>query len=350
MVGKGTHRLSFVHLSRALAISLVLLGHVNILFYNKLNYDWFHMGQWERTGGVDFFFIVSGFMIYYLYHKDFGVTGKSRQFLIKRAIRIYPLTCLFTLSTLGMYLLIPSAAEQYTQEIVIKSLLHWPTTPIIPSAWSLSHIIFFYLIFSSLIFKPKVFKPLIAIWIAVIFLNKLLVPNFHSFILSFSTLEIIGGCFVAYVTLNVKLKYSTWLICLGMMGYVGVWVNMNVHFINIYEPIFYCLFAMLMMMGIAMKDRKARRLPKSLSLLGDASYSIFVSHDLFQKLYLWVMMKMKLTDVLGYFLSMSAIIILTVLSGCGVYFVVEKPFTSLLRRIVMTKKGQSRTKLSRVHS
>ena len=56
-------KLLLVQLARAIAIMFVLLGHLNILFYRQFGYDWFDMGEWERTGGVDFFFIVNGFMI-----------------------------------------------------------------------------------------------------------------------------------------------------------------------------------------------------------------------------------------------------------------------------------------------
>jgi len=56
--------------------------------------------------GVDLFFILSGFVIAYVHHKDFAtqVTGNTmKQFMVKRIARIYPVHLLTTLSLVPIY-------------------------------------------------------------------------------------------------------------------------------------------------------------------------------------------------------------------------------------------------------
>jgi len=39
--------------------------------------------------GVDFFFVLSGFIIFYVHQSDIGQVKKFKQFIIKRLLRIY---------------------------------------------------------------------------------------------------------------------------------------------------------------------------------------------------------------------------------------------------------------------
>ncbi|WP_223591804.1 acyltransferase family protein [Neobacillus bataviensis] len=333
----GRRRLSYVQISRAIAILFVLLGHVNILFYTDYKYDWFHMGEWERTGGVDFFFIVTGFMIYYLYHQKVGVPGKTSEFLLKRLIRIYPLYWIFTLLAIGVSVISPAIDGTYSWDYIIKSMLLLETDPILASAWSLSHVMLFYFLFSAYMLKPKIVKPIVLIWIIASQLIGLkIIP--HSFFTNFSNLEILLGCLVAHLTLNYTFRYSSMLIMIGLLGFLGVWINNIYSLINIPAPILYCLFAMILMQGISEKDKRNRKVPKVLSFLGDASYSIYIAHGPFLQVYILILKKLNLISALGNFFSLIIVIVLTVLSSCMVYIVVEKPISKYLRSAVFKKK------------
>ncbi|WP_026576796.1 acyltransferase family protein [Bacillus sp. UNC438CL73TsuS30] len=336
-------KLSYVQISRAVAILFVLLGHVNTLFYTKLRYDWFNMGEWEKTGGVDFFFIVSGFMIYYLYHKHAGVPGKTTEFIWKRVIRIYPIYWLVTLFLIALTLISPSKFEGYSWELIIKSIIILPPIPIVDSAWSLCHVMFFYLIFSAFLFQPKIFKPIIFIWIvATVLIGIKLVPySEKSFIFSFSSLEPLFGCFVAYLTLKYTFKHSTLLISIGLLGFLAVWVNNIYHFMHLNESAFFAVFSMVLMLGISEKDKKDRKVPKLLSFLGDASYSIYIAHASLLHLFLFLLIKIHFVGFLGSFISMAIVILLTIVTCCIIYKFIERPISKYLRKVVFMKKNRS---------
>ncbi|MDQ6600118.1 acyltransferase family protein [Bacillus salipaludis] len=339
-IESGRRKLLYIQVSRAIAILFVLLGHVNILFYTEFKYNWFHLGEWERTGGVDFFFTVTGFMIYYIYHGKAGNSGKATEFFLKRVIRIYPLYWLFTLLTIAASIIFPFIDEPYSFDLIIKSMLTLPTDPILASTWSLSYVMFFYIIFTAFIFKPKIFKPIIFLWIIISILLELKVipKQGNSFFTSFSNLEILFGCLVAHLTLNYRFRYSSLLIILGMAGFLAVWINNIYHLIELQTPIFYSLSSMILMLGISEKDKKNRKVPKALSFLGDASYSIYIAHGPFLQFYILIFKKLNLMGSIGYFFSMSMVILLAVVSSCLVYILLEKPMSNYLRGVVFNGK------------
>lgn len=344
MAGKKSGKLSLVQASRGLAILFVLIGHINLLFYSRYEYDWFDMGRWERTGGVDFFFVVTGFMIYYLYHRHIGNSNKAAGFLLKRLIRIFPMLWIFTVLSAALYNLVPGIGNEYSAEVVLKSLILYPMKePVLSSAWSLSHVVFFYLIFSCLMFSPKIFKPAATVWALItVVLEIFFRDSFSSFFFSFSTLEIVAGSLVAYMMLTYRLGYSTLLIYLGLSGYLTNWLNYIYSYTEIHAPLLYCISAMLIMLGISIKDRTSREIPKSISFIGDASYSIYITHGPLLQLYLFIYEKLHIVEAAGYFLSMCIVILSTVLSACFIYKSLEKPMSQKLRQLAFGKSERNR--------
>ncbi|KMJ58739.1 hypothetical protein AB685_06545 [Bacillus sp. LL01] len=335
-------KLSILQVARVCAILLVVIGHVNVLFYRNFEYDWFGLGRWERLGGVDFFFVVTGFMIYYIYHRHFGVEGKAREFLIKRVIRIFPLYGLFTIILFGLALLFPMLHEPYSWEQIWKSLILFPSQPILTSAWSLSHVIFFYFMFSLVIVKPKIFKPIIGIWVlTTILLKSDLFFQWETFLFSFSTLEIVAGTFIAYVSILYNMKqYANTFLTVGVIGYFGIWVNHIYNWFSFYTPIFYCFFALLIVLGIAIKDRIERKIPPSLLFLGDASYSIYIAHGPFLVFYMLLFRETLLIHLLGYTLSMVIITTMTIVSCSFVFVWIEKPMNGYLRKVMIKEREE----------
>lgn len=336
MTGKKKDRkqLSLIQVARALGILLVVIGHVNLIFYDKFRYDWFNMGQWERSGGVDFFFVVTGFLIYYIYHSKIGIPGRTKDFLLKRFIRIFPLYWLFTFILIATSLFYPSLHESYSWTLVIKSFLLLPDEPILSSAWSLSHVVFFYLLFSLLLFKPKFFKPVIAVWIfTTIVIELKIFSQWESFLFSFSTLEIVFGCIVAYITLRTKIKYSSIILVIGLSGYLMIWINNVLQSFSVHEPLLYCLFSLLIVLGIAIKDTGEIKIPKILAFLGNASYSVYISHGPFLILYVLLFAEPLIRHI-GHFMTTIFILLLTILSACIVYVGIERPLSKYLKDII----------------
>lgn len=336
-------RLNLIQIARAVAIIFVLIGHANVVFLEKWGYDWFHMGSWERTGGVDFFFIITGFMIYYLYHGQAGERGKVSQFLMKRSIRIFPLYWLFTTVAVLAALFIPFASQEVTNGQIWRSLFLFPGEPVLASAWSLTYIFAFYLLFSAYLFLPKVLLPFLFVWSFFTLLIEILGFAFlPSSWFSISIVEIFTGCLVAYVTLRFTIPKPNGLLFIGVAGFIGVWGN-NIYGVVVLSPVlFYWIFAILIVMAIAEKDKTDRKVPASLSFLGDASYSIYIAHGPLLQLYLYIWGRLGLGASIGSFLSLLLLIVMAVLSSCLVYIVIEKPMNQYLRnKFIQTKQRKT---------
>lgn len=100
-------KLSEVQAFRGLAALLVVFLRATLIGREYFQVD-FAQGSFAfGYAGVDFFFVLSGFIISYAHPKDIGVSGAMLPYLCKRAIRIYPCYWLLTLAILPVYFLKP---------------------------------------------------------------------------------------------------------------------------------------------------------------------------------------------------------------------------------------------------
>lgn len=142
-----------------------------------------HHARWKLPGlgvqfpsdagalGVDLFFVISGFIMVLT---TFGKDVTPANFMRRRLERIVPLYWLFTLSVAGLVAIWPNLMPSVrpTSETLIKSLLFIPHLsagmpgegwPIVVVGWTLNYEMFFYLLFALSLFAPRPFPTLIAV-------------------------------------------------------------------------------------------------------------------------------------------------------------------------------------------
>ena len=113
-----------------------------------------------RTGGVDFFFVLSGFLITYVYlPKSINKKITASDFLKKRFLRIYPLVWLFTAAALPVLFAFENIGSPSDRDtiVIIKTFLLIPQKdqPVLGAFWSLSHVVLFYIFFLSFFKKSN---------------------------------------------------------------------------------------------------------------------------------------------------------------------------------------------------
>jgi peptidoglycan/LPS O-acetylase OafA/YrhL len=120
--------------------------------------------------GVPYFFVLSGFIIYHVHRADLGQAGALGRFVVKRAVRLFPMFLVVSLAMLLAFLVSPSMAGQreLTPLGVAADLLLLPHADAILSiSWTLRHEMVFYALFAlALWFGPKAFWA-IGAWIAI---------------------------------------------------------------------------------------------------------------------------------------------------------------------------------------
>ena len=181
-------RIHSLQILRFIAAFLVFIGHSQheLLELLGAQADGWTFVPLDWGLGVDIFFVISGFVMYFLTADGFGVTGGPGDFMRRRLIRIVPLYWLFSLLMLAALahaarsggLPLPSSLN------IAFSFLFLPGPqcadycfPVFSLGWTLNYEMMFYCIFAvGLFFSRKVGLALIFGTILFLMLAALVAP------------------------------------------------------------------------------------------------------------------------------------------------------------------------------
>lgn len=328
---------------RAFGAIFVLLFHATILFNEKLNYHYLFNFFKFGYSGVDIFFVLSGFIIYYVHSKDIGLKKHGLKFIKKRFLRVYPIYWIVLTLVAPIYYLVPNFGSDEIKEIpnIIKSYTLFPqymNNQLLTVSWTLSHEVWFYFLFSLLIFFDKRISKLILIIISsftliFIFFNisESLVLNFIFSPLNF---EFLMGCIIAYYSLNKTMKYGYYSFLTGIIIFSASSLLVSSGIVNLHRVIQFGVPAAIITYSIvSIELNNGFSKNRLLSYIGDASYSIYLVH--FPLLSLWVKVfnSLNIFNLLNNLISSSLIILLTLVCSCFFHELIEKPILRLINNI-----------------
>ena len=339
-------QLQSVQLFRGAAVLLVLLFHATVISKAYLGYDLLGGLFLFGYSGVDIFFVLSGFIIF-LKHRDDANSPKSlKPYFQKRFIRIYPLYWVIALALVPIYFA-PAYDASYCI-VLFKSLLLLPQVdnPVVTVAWSLSQEVFFYGMFALAIFFPwRYVRPVFVgclLVTAVFYVGKITVPGTfemppHSgFFFSPYNLEFAMGCLAAHLLDSLRPLPSAPLVITGLAMFLLCGINdssIYARFGRNHSILSYGIASMLMILGGVLWERRRRRaMPSMLLLMGDASYSIYLTHYALLDLFLKGALALAIPALIGS--SLTAVLATASSLGIGVllYLGVERPLLTYLRK------------------
>ena len=294
------------------------------------------------ASGVDIFFVISGFIMFHTNRDVFGLAGASIFFFKRRILRIAPLYWLCTAFALW------PGAEPRT---LIASILFVPVRnddgiihTVLAPGWTLNFEMFFYAVFATGLMLPRKYglPAIVGTLSALILLGLATKPTQATFIYWTNPLilEFVFGLAIAYAyelgkTLSFKMGMS--LFCLGVLILAIFSLSHHPTPDRIYAgylALGWGLPAALIVGGAALSDRGALatarwRIPR---LLGDASYSIYLTHLLVLQAFILVFHALKFhVPHLG-----IPIVLATLLIGICVHFYVERPIGRILSSRFLT--------------
>ncbi len=160
-------KLRSLELGRFLAASIVAIAHL-LLFINAraaTPADQLFGGV-EAPGalGVQYFFVLSGFVMMSAHYRDFGRWRSVPKFWWRRACRIYPMYWLAL--AIPIYYLYGMMTPHFSFGLLSLEPLTFPE--FISPAWSLRYEIAFYIMF-GLCLAPWFGKPLLICWVVAVF-------------------------------------------------------------------------------------------------------------------------------------------------------------------------------------
>lgn len=363
-----SQKLDSVQALRGLAAILVLFLHVagvqkTTLAPDNLTELGYLTGFWNQGYvGVDMFFIISGFIMVYVTHNFNRNPHNIGRFLYKRATRIYPLWWIFA-ALMALYFLITYGQAAPPDQVpssqvgtyIFKSfaLLPQKIHPVLGVGWTLIHEMFFYLVFATCLFFQRKWLPiLLGIWVGVIGAVALIdlqpsqAQTWVDLAVSPFCLEFIAGAFAALLLINNATLPARLILVLSGLGLiVTLSLGLDVHpkHFTWARVIVYTLPCAGLVFALAYLERYANlKVPKWMVAIGDASYSLYLSHMLvlLSIRRIWQMAESYLPEGLrftanGYWdniaFALIAIFCAVVFSLLSYRFI-EKPLINVFRR------------------
>lgn len=254
----------------------------------RLMSDYWTIGM----SGVDLFFVISGFVMVTITGNQFQHAGCVREFLFHRITRIYPLYWLFTVLALAVLLARPDMLKRsFEAQELLRSVLLLPqdSLPLLMVGWTLIHEMYFYIAFSLLLLFPERKLPwLLLLWAGITVVWNLFMPTSAGAAVRLFThpltLEFIGGCLVGWLIKRGIVRTGLPCLTFGTVSWI-VGYAIHAHFGLVpssWSRVF--LFGLpltLVVYGlVVLETQHGKTLQNWMIELGDASYSIYLSHIL----------------------------------------------------------------------
>lgn len=291
--------------------------------------------------GVDFFFVLSGFIILHAHQSDPRTVAAAGSYLKKRITRIYvPYLPLALLMISFEILFSQMATDKHWSIFTSLTLVAWdyPPQPVLSVAWTLIHEVMFYAVF-LLSYVTRGFAGLIVAWGALIgatILGGTAVPfevlpplaeaNLRIF-LDPINLEFVAGMTAAVAVRSLPPTWARASLTIGVLGLIVFFSMLG----SGASRVWFGVAMAFVVAGLVWLEKAGRlRVPAPLVFLGDASYAIYLIHVPVIATG-WLVAKQWSIPV-----SWSAAVLIGITVGLGfglLYHVfVERPALSFVRR------------------
>lgn len=288
--------------------------------------------------GVDFFFVLSGFIIFFAHFKDLGNPAAWKEYVYRRFVRVYPIYWFYTAGIVAL-LLLGFGTEAKNPEGLGDWLTSWTLIrftdagPPIPPAWTLFHEVAFYAIFSLLILNVRVGVIALAIWACACaaFWQFPMADDrtpFNVYTAGYNLFFLFGmGAFWLYR----RGGRGFYEFAAGVVITVAAAVTLDLPYKLSY--LFLVLgFALLVAGATKMELGGYIKVPNFLNFIGNASYSIYLTHLAVQGLLLKIAMASGLYRAVGAHATYLLVLAGTIAAGCLAYALIERPIISTLQK------------------
>lgn len=271
-----------LQVGRGLAALIVLMFHAELL-----NAAYFGVASFGRLfafghAGVDFFFVLSGFIIFRVHAGDLGRPERLRSYAVKRFRRVYLPYWAALLLIVPVFFLVPGFGQGFETRpdalLAAVTLFPDPRGYTLAVAWTLSYEIFFYLLFGIAILSPRLGVALIGLWA----LAGLLLHGDGAWPLSFlappHALHFTLGISIARALRRGPVRFAAPLALAGLAAFLLAG-RYETALGDPWASWIYGAASGAMVAGVVSLDlRRKLRWPFPLVALGDASYSVYLVH------------------------------------------------------------------------
>lgn len=344
---KEKNKLDLVQTIRGMTCVLIVFYHVSVNMIDIFKRDFFANWFLFANGGVDIFFVLSGFVITYTTAKGSGNSKKILPFLQRRFVRIFPPYWIIIGLFLLAQLLLPSFYNThyvFTLNNILPTFLLLPGHRMVNGvSWTLSYELFFYLLFSLAFLLPNkkvafVFAMLYALFLIVI---GMLGYNFENagpwvtLLTNPMNVDFLMGVLAAALIPNISSRLSLPLIILGCVLFLlsAILGDNNYQLISgpFNRVLVFGMPSFLIIAGVVKFELSKKIVVHNIFvLLGEASYSTYLLHLPIIVAFMRVVARFNIHNIFvldGFFLLM----ICGIFWGSILFFkCIERPVTNKL--------------------
>ncbi|MBJ3775923.1 acyltransferase family protein [Acuticoccus mangrovi] len=272
--------------------------------------------------GVDYFFVLSGFVIAHAHGADIGRPERLRAYLLRRARRIYLPYWVVLAAILPAFVLVPTFGLPAFREpatLLAAVVLAGPADPTpLTVAWTLFHEVLFYALFGLAILHRGVGVAALGLWFAVCALGE-------GDTYAFAEINLLFGFGMAARVVLPAVKAPAAVALLGATVFLAAALTGG-------SPIIAGLGAAALLAGLAACEAAGRlAVPAVLVALGGASYALYLTHGpvLSALLKLAARTPVPIAATLG---SLPLLVAATLVAGIAFHRHVETPLLARLSR------------------
>jgi len=340
---------------RFVAAFMVVLYHCDKMLEQPKYYSYLPFGGLFDGGGlgVDFFFVLSGFVILTAHYSQIGRPERLRGYLVGRAIRIYPIYWIVAIAVLAPLYFVKTPFDTMIQSpaYLLKEFFLLPGDDnFVTVSWTLRHEVIFYVLFGALIFNSTLGILVIGAW----FIGSATIashgsPSLVAGWLDLRNLQFLLGMAAAFVIHHHKIATPRSLLLLGGAGFAACYLYGGLIHGDLARPgspnviVTAGLAAAIMIVALVELERShGWQAPPLLRYLGDASYAIYLVHfPLFTPL-VWLARSQHWERFMPLQVLMALMAAAGVAAGVLLYQFVDRPLRDLLRRALRPRDAAPR--------
>ena len=303
---------------------------------------------WLGSFGVDVFFVISGFIMMYAHYDDFGKSRSSSRFLLKRLIRIIPNYWLLTALAATILIVAPQLSH-FGREVdvqwVVASFLFVPWTsssgspwPVLGLGWTLNFEMYFYLVFAiALLMTRRTAILAVCIFFGLSIALGFFIDRDNAFIAQATNwllAEFVLGLFLGMLFLKGREIPDIFgalaiILCFTLL-FLSLFLKENNAFQPMLRFVFFGIPAACLVAALTLTPFSKKFVPpRSVMLIGDASYSLYLTHVFTLPAVLLVLGGLPVSIQLWG--TITVLLITSILVCLAFYFLFEKPSQRFLK-------------------
>jgi peptidoglycan/LPS O-acetylase OafA/YrhL len=335
-----TGRFVSLEIGRGVAACLVVAYHAsNMIVWSGISAVRPFGGlMGDFNAGVDFFFVLSGFVVSWVHWSDIGLARRLPRYVSRRLARIFPTYWVVLLPLIAADFV---AGRHTDLGRIVTSIFLLPSSqkPILGVAWSLVYEVFFYVVFGILLRFGRSVLLLFPIWAAAILWCSLAVdqPVYpESFFFNTYNIEFLLGVATAAFMRNYRIQYALPVFLAGITVFTAMMafhITTQLRLGTLAMRFAYGVAAAMIIGGmVELERRDALVMPASLAALGGASYAIYLVHPTVNSfgIHLFGPSVLRFSPNL----VASAFALVGILTGVLFHVLIEKHVTRWSRRLI----------------